>query len=792
MVFRRVLLAVVVVLGATSVDAQPQAASVSGVVLDSSGAAAVGATVRLLDGLGFEIASTTSDAIGRFVFASVALGTYTVVADAPSQRSHGRVVPVDTALPIDVELRLEPRVVETVVVEAPEAPQMPTRTTLAGAALQQLPSRIRSRALQDALATLPNWAPEDNGLLHVRGVDDGILYVQDGVPMYDRIDTLFGIPPDPSGLASMHVITGYMPPEFGVKSGAVVEVQSSVARRERWSGGVDTGVGSNDTGSARTVVGGPINERAHLGGSLAGERSSRFLDPVHPDNLHNTGGVLSGDAHLSFLSPAGDVARMNVGGGRARFDVPHNEEQEEAGQDQRQRLAQQSLSASWQRAWSDRTISQVAVHRRVIDAQLFGSPEDTPLTAASDRYQSRMGVLASVTRDAGRHTVKAGADIARVHIREDFAFAVTDDDDAEEADLSEGAMAFTPDSPFAFNDRVSRMQWALFAQDRIRLADNATVDFGLRFDRTHLLVDAWQLSPRAGIAYRWPGSNTTVRASVNRLFQPPQPEHVLLSSSAAARALSPFDDEDDEEEGGGVEAGGAEIEPERQTAWEVGAEHWFARILRLDVAYWRRHVKNYSDPNVFFGTTIVFPNSVASGTAHGLDVRLELPRYRSLSGYASYGLSRVEQEGPINGGLFLEDEAIEIGPGVTFTPDHDQRHIAAAGLTFTGGRGFSATVATRYASGTPLEVEEEQETELAERPGAELVDVERGRVRPRTVLDVSAAQTLWTTARAEVSIRLTVTNFTNTRYAFNFGNPFSGTHFGAPRSALVELHVGAR
>jgi outer membrane receptor protein involved in Fe transport len=586
-----------------------------------------------------------------------------------------------------------------------------------------------------------------------------------------------------------------------VKSGAVVEVQSSVARRERWNAGVDLGAGSSDTGSARTSVGGPLSKRIDLGASLAGERSSRFLDPVHPDNFHNTGGVLSGSTHLSFLSSAGDIARINAGAGRSRFDVPHNEEQEVAGQDQRQRLTQQSFSGSWQRAWSDRTISQVAVHRRSIDAQLLGSPEDTPLTATSDRYQSRTGVLASITHDKGRHTMKAGADVARVQVRENFAFAVTDDDEAEEAGLSEGAMAFTPDAPFEFHDRASRMQWALFAQDRIRVADDITVDLGLRFDRTRLLVDAWQLSPRAGVAYRWPGSTTTLRASVNRLFQPPQPEHLLLSSSAAARALSPFVHDDDEFGRGGalappsgdsVEAGGAAIEPERQTAVEVGAEHWFARVLRLDVAYWRRQVENYSDPNVFFGTTIVFPNSVASGRAHGLDVRLEIPRYRSLSGYVSYGLSHVEQVGPINGGLFLEDEAIEIGPGVTFTPDHDQRHIAAAGLTFTTSRGFSASVATRYASGTPLEVEAEQESELAERPGADLVDFDRGRVRPRTVVDLSAAQKLWTTSGAEVSLRFTVTNLTNTRYAFNFGNPFSGTHFGAPRAAIVEVHVGAR
>ena len=59
--------------------------------------------------------------------------------------------------------------------------------------------------------------------------------------------------------------------------------------------------------------------------------------------------------------------------------------------------------------------------------------------------------------------------------------------------------------------------------------------------------------------------------------------------------------------------------------------------------------------------------------AQGFEMRLEVPRYRGWSGYANWAVSKVVQTGPINGGLFLEDEVEEIGPGVEFTPDHDQR-----------------------------------------------------------------------------------------------------------------------
>ena len=127
-------------------------------------------------------------------------------------------------------------------------------------------------------------------------------------------------------------------------------------------------------------------------------------------------------------------------------------------------------------------------------------------------------------------------------------------------------------------------------------------------------------------------------------------------------------------------------------------------------------------------------------------MRLELPRARGWSAYGSYTLSKVEQEGPINGGLFLEDEIGEIGPGTTFTPDHDQRHVASAGVTFQpGNRGLVAALTARYESGTPVEVDDDEpddREELDERPGADLVDFERGRVKPRFVVDLAVSQRL--------------------------------------------------
>ena len=59
-------------------------------------------------------------------------------------------------------------------------------------------------------------------------------------------------------------------------------------------------------------------------------------------------------------------------------------------------------------------------------------------------------------------------------------------------------------------------------------------------------------------------------------------------------------------------------------------------------------------------------------------------------------------------------------------------------------------------------------------------------------MSLLATVRLWQGARAAVGVRGAVLNLFDARYAYNFGNPFSGTHFGAPRTASLALRVETR
>ncbi len=762
--------------------AQLQLAQVAAFVVDAHGAPIVSAVVVLGDPLGAELRRSETDATGRATFSDVAPGRYLLQTRAPGAAVFELPVTVSGALPIELTIRVPATVTDDVVVIGARPSEPTSRASIAGESLEAIPVRVRGRGLQDAVATLPGWSTEDNGLLHSRGVDDGFLYVIDGVPVYERLDALHGFAPDLSSVSGISVITGYVPPEFGHKSGGVIDVRSTAAAAA-WSGSAEVGFGSDATREGSFIGGGALNATVRVRGGLTATRSDRFLDPIDPDNLHNDGGHAGTFGEVDWSPTTGDRIALDWGWGRSTFDVSNDIAQEEAGQDQRQRVRQGFLNGTWQRAWSPLTVTQVALYHRRTSAKLLPSDFDTPITAAADRSLTRTGALAAMTWHRGAHLVKVGLEYQRLSLEEAFSFAITDEDAAEEADFRDEALAFTVGNPFAFAGEAAPSLLSAFAQDSWHLAPRITLSGGLRFDRSTMLLERTQISPRVGMAVRV-GSSTVVRGSVSRFFQPPQPENLLLSSSPEARVLSST-------VVGGAE-GGAEVEPERQWATEAGIEHQLSRRLRLDVAFWDRRVRHAADPNVFAGTTIVFPNAVAKGRARGLDARLELARDAGWSAYVSASTGRVIQTGPITGGLFLEDEVEEIDDGEEFTPDHDQRFAGSVGVSWTHSTGVLVSATGRYETGTPIQADEGDLDELMERRGAELVDFDSGRVKPRSIVSLQATVPVIKRGDTTVVASVQVLNLFDARYAYNFGNPFSGTHFGAPRTVACTVRVAFR
>ncbi len=735
--------------------AQIQNGTITGIVSDPTGALIANALVRLDHPAGQHHQLVTGNA-GEFAFNNVPFDHYTLRVMAAGFEVVSQPVVVHSNVPVRVEITLMVAGSKASVDVSPqqnlvERDSSSSASTIGENAIRQAPRTSRNRLLQELVATAPGSATENNGLIHVRGVDDGILYVIDGIPIVDRLDAVSASPIDTDTINSMQVITGNIPAEFGGRSAAVVIVHPKSGIDSPLVGDLTLGAGDFRTGEIAAGIGGRLKHDFGFYFNGATHRSDRFLDPVDLRNFNNYGGGVNLSLRADWHATAKDSLIFSIAGNGSDFNVSNDLDQELAGQRQKQKLRDNAQAFTWQHEWSVRTVSDFAYFRRAHESTLDSNELALPLFARQDRQHTRNGLLGSITHERGGHNLKAGAEFQRVAPHELFTFFVTDEDEARKREISETVIAFDGDNSFVFRDRALRNQYSAYVQDGFSPARNLSLQLGVRYDHSRLLVSAQQVSPRLGAVYFISKSKTAIRASFNRLYQPPQVDNVLLAASEQARQLSPF-----ATPSGG---GNAVIKPERTSAWEVGFAQDVAGLFKLDAAYWWRNFRNVGDPNVFFNTTVIFPNSVAAGYSRGVDVRLDVPERRGFSGYLSYTNQRLLQTGPINGGLFLTSEFIEIGPGTKFIPDQDQRNTGSFAITYQHPRTrVLLSISGRHESGVPLEVEEDRLEELKAAPGAELVNFDRGRLKPRTSFNIAAGFRLFSKDRIAGSIQLNVEN----------------------------------
>jgi hypothetical protein len=210
--------------------AQVRIGTVRAIISDASGALVPGATVDLENLLtGFRARSTTSDQ-GQCSFDNVPFDSFSLRITAPSFKAVLRSIKVDSNIPVEVAIKLEAAgATESVTVdsggELVAADSSSTQTRITERTIDTTPGATDNGKLQRVIATVPGVVAENDGLLHVRAVDDGILYVIDGVPAPDRIDAVNASSVNIDAIQSITVLTGNIPAEFGGRSAAVVIVQ---------------------------------------------------------------------------------------------------------------------------------------------------------------------------------------------------------------------------------------------------------------------------------------------------------------------------------------------------------------------------------------------------------------------------------------------------------------------------------------------------------------------------------------------------------------------------------------
>jgi TonB dependent receptor-like, beta-barrel/Carboxypeptidase regulatory-like domain/TonB-dependent Receptor Plug Domain len=772
---------------------QSTVGSIQGQVTDAAGAAIVGAVVRLVNSITNYKLTTKTDETGTFKFLNVPFNSYKVSVEAPEFQPAEQTVDVHSAVPEQVALQLTPKgASEQVTVSAGEstalieADRTSADTDLNTTNLLNELGPAPSRGLQKMVESAPGVVADDNGRIHPRGSEANVQTVINGVPVTENMSAIFSTSIDPRTTSHVEVLTGGIPAEFGDKLGAVVNLNTKSGLDMPISGEVSGNLGSFSTGDLAASFGGHAKTFGWFT-AFSGATTHRYLDPPTIENFHNLGRTASNLTTFDFNPSPNDLFKLTLIFGGANFQVPNRLDQEIAGQDQRQRQRNQSASLSWQHLFSPTLVANLSVFGRTSTAELTSNPLSTPVVAFQDRRLTNYGFITSLSYGGHGHTVKAGIQFTRTPVRENFSFYPTDpaafapiiDENGNE--FVNPVLQFTAANPFVFSDERTGRTASAFVQDRFSPFKNFTIDAGLRFDDYRLLVHEHAFSPRIGVAYSIPSTQTVIRASYNRLFQPPPAENLLLASSEQAARLSPLAVTTGE-------LGVKPILPDKEHVFEMGVQQQVTKYARLTVSAYNKQVRNFSDKDQFFDTGVIFPISIFAGRVNGIEARLDTAEWRGLSGFVSYANSRSFGITPINGGLFL-GEAVDTlaNPGLRFPNDHDERNTGHFQVNYTHKpSGWWASFGGRYDSGVPVDVEPGTTREQFIAEGFDprlfdLIDFQRGRVKPRMLFNFSTGVDLRQNEHVGLSLALDVQNLADRLYVYNFESVFSGTHIGPPR-----------
>jgi TonB dependent receptor/Carboxypeptidase regulatory-like domain len=714
-----------------------------------------------------------TDAQGTLTAKRLPFGTYRVTVTREGFAPFAGLIDIRSALPTPYRVTLNLAAVQSqITVTAGDTlldPHQAVTVNRVGAdTLSQRMTALPGRSLIDLVNAQPGWLVEANGILHPRGSEYQTQYVVDGLPLTDNRSPAFAPEIGAEDVGGMSILTGGYPAEYGRKLGGVIEVVTAGQDRPGFHGRAAFSDGSF---ASRSLDLSAAYDRKRTTVSLAGglAATDRYLDPPVESNFTNHGTTSHVAARLEHDLTAGDRFGVIVRHGGADFLVPNERVQEIAGQRQERNSRETAAQFSYQHIFSGRVVADFRGMARDLSADLRSNAASTPILARQDRGFRELYLKGTVAWHAGAHEWKAGGDVNAAALHEAFAYRITD------------AARFDPGTPatFAFDAARPAREQALFVQDQWRHGA-WTVNAGLRWDHYRVVVKDHALSPRLGAAWSWPGAGLVARASYDRAFQTPAVENLLLASDSAVDALND-------------NVLRLPVRPSRGNFYDAGFSKTLSTRARLDVSLFRRTMDNFADDEVLLNTGVGFPIAFKSARISGAELKLEMPRWGTVSGFVSYSHLHGTGTLPITGGLFLGDEAAALLRATEgFRLSQDQPHTARGRIADQITPSLWVALAAAFDSGLPVEDVGIDRAEAVAQYGERIVNrvnFDGGRVRPSFSLDASAGLVLAKSGARRFGLQLDVRNLTNRLNVINFAGLFSGTAIAAPRSVAIRLHA---
>src|SRR6516164_4073118 len=236
------------------------AGTVQGTISDPSGGVMQAVEVKVSNPVSGLSRTATTDAQGKFVFRNLPPNRYHMTVEVQAFKTVERDLEVRSAVPIEVNLKLELGVAESVSVVGHAEDLLehdPTaHTDIDTSRIAKMPIETTAGLNQIITLASPGVVADSNGFFHPVGDHAQTQFSIDNQPVSDQQSRIYSNQISPDAVQSMEVITGVPPAEYGDKSSLIVHiVTKSGLDQPKPTGNVSFGYGSFSTPTVEGSLG---------------------------------------------------------------------------------------------------------------------------------------------------------------------------------------------------------------------------------------------------------------------------------------------------------------------------------------------------------------------------------------------------------------------------------------------------------------------------------------------------------------------------------------------------------
>jgi hypothetical protein len=669
--------------------AQSTSGSVSGSVVDSTGAEIPGAKVVLANPVSGYTRTVVADASGQFQFPNLPFNPYSVTVTNVGFQGFSKSVQVNSSIAVSLIITLQVATSnQTVLVTAPvdlmDNDSTP-HTDIDRSMMDHLPLESASSELS-SIVTLasPGVAADSNGQMHGLGDHAENSFSIDGQPITDQQSKVFSNQVPAAAVQSLEVIAGAPPAEYGDKTSLVIKATT------RSGQGVMTPTGSvtlsyGSFGSSNiafdTAYGGK-----NWGNFIAANamESGRFLDAPEFAVMHDKGNEENVFDRVDYQLSAKGSLHTNLQYTRSWFQTPNSYDTEFG------YVANGLTSASTDQRSQIQTIDAAPTYTRTIGTTMvfnFGPyvrrdsydyyPSNHALndfgpiqqdSVAQQRSLTNTGVHSDFSYTKGINNVKFGGMYQQTFLRENFQIGLVDP--SLNVPLTEG---YNPvlapydltrgGNDYAYHGQTDIKQLALYGEDEIT-AGQWLFNLGIRGDFYNGLAIQRQAEPRVGMSYSVKKTGTVLRASYARTQETPFNENLVLSSEGC---LNPVINAIFSTLGSCIPA---PFNPGFRNEFHAGFEQGITKHFVLNAEYIWKYTHNGYDFSVLGATPITFPIEWRNSKIPGFAISGTLTPIKGLSARVTMSSVSARFFNPQIGGVGATPGA---AGGFPFRIDHDEQ-----------------------------------------------------------------------------------------------------------------------